>query len=129
MDEKELLNKYPNILKDIEAVYVPTHWLPIIDELCDTIENYSFVKGDVKFPQVKATEIKEKRGDLRFYYTLVYNDEMRTVFVYNDEMRTVRLEHEAYIDGMIAYASNQIRRLKKTMVDVAELVGGAGITE
>jgi hypothetical protein len=90
---------------------VPSHWLPIIDELCDAMTNCGYVqycngvKGGVNFPQVVADQVKEKYNSLRFYYHLEYQQE-------NIPDDIVSQNH-AYIDGMIAYAENRVYRMEK----------------
>lgn len=97
MTHEELFEKYPRIFQDYEGNpgrcnwQVPEHWLPIIDDLCDLIQqhcdnkamvdNPDYVKGK-KFDindittqvlikknreQVTCNQMKEKFGGLRFY--------------------------------------------------------------
>ena len=120
MTAKEILEKYPKIFKDKDlpvtqscmpwGLCVPDNWLPIIDELCDTMQNYVWTswssshKGAIKSGQVVAEQVKSKYNDLRFYYRLEFDrDDVPESFV---------TENYKYIDGMIAYAENRINRLK-----------------
>ena len=119
--EKEIFEKYPKIFADKDkpktetcmcwGLEVPDAWLPIIDELCDAMQNCTYtqycssVKGGVKFPQVVADQVKSKFSSLRFYYHLEYEQENIPDNILN--------EHYQYIDGMIAYAENRVYRLKK----------------
>ncbi len=120
MTEKEILEKYPKIFKDKAlpitqscmswGICVPDDWLPIIDELCDAMQNCGWTSwgsshnGPLKSGQVVAEQVKSKYGDLRFYYRLEFDrDDVPDAFV---------RENYKYIDGMIAYAENRIARLK-----------------
>ena len=119
--EQEIFEKYPKIFGDKDkpmtetcmcwGLCVPDSWLPIIDELCDAMTNCGYVqycsgvKGGVKFPQVVADQVKEKFNSLRFYYHLEYEQEN----IPDD----IVSQHNAYIDGMIAYAENKINKLKR----------------
>lgn len=42
-------------------------WLDLIDELCGTLKTY--LKAHPEVPQVRARQVKEKFGELRFYYS------------------------------------------------------------
>ena len=119
--EQEIYEKYPKIFGDRTkpmtetcmcwGLAVPERWLPIIDELCDAMTNYTYTaagpgfEGIIKFPQVVAEQVKEKFNSLRFYYHLEYSQEN----VPDD----VVVKHYSYIDGMIAYAENRIVRLEE----------------
>lgn len=119
--QKEIFEKYPKIFGDKDkpmtetcmcwGLEVPRSWLPIIDELCDTMTNCGYVqycsevKGGVNFPQVVADQVKEKFNSLRFYYHLEYQQENIPDVIVS--------QHNAYIDGMIAYAENKINKLER----------------
>lgn len=77
---KELIEKYPKIFEDYEGnpsrvnwYGVPEGWLPIIDILCGSIQNYidkvtKYIDGKpVKIQQLTCSQMKEKFGGLRFY--------------------------------------------------------------
>jgi len=79
--DEELCKKYPEIFKDRYADMRTTAmcwgfdcgdgWYNIIDAACAQIENRAYnnrLNGE-KFPPVIATQVKEKYGTLRFYYT------------------------------------------------------------
>ena len=118
--EEEIFEKYPKIFGDKDkpetetcmcwGLCVPNSWMPVIDELCDTMQNCTYsmgrpgFEGMIKFPQVIAEQVKEKFHGLRFYYRLEYEQE--------DVPKEVVNEHYKYIDGMIAYAENRIDRLE-----------------
>lgn len=120
MTDKEILEKYPKIFKNrtlpkiqtamCEGLCVPDDWLPIIDELCYTMQNYGWTswcsshEGAIKSGQVVAEQVKSKFSELRFYYRLEFDrDDVPEQFV---------KENYKYIDGMIAYAENRIAHLK-----------------
>jgi hypothetical protein len=80
LDEK-LCEKYPEIFKDRYADMRTTAmcwgfecgdgWYNIIDAACAQIGNraYNNRLNNVEFQPVVATQVKEKYGTLRFYYT------------------------------------------------------------
>ena len=71
----ELMAKYPKIFRQkdltIQQSCMPwgiccgEGWLPLLDKLCHHLQFNTDVNG---FPQVEATQVKEKLGTLRFYY-------------------------------------------------------------
>ena len=83
MTTQEIIQKYPKIFvpyegnpMDVNWHGVPKGWLPIIDKLCGSIQNYidSYKRWDKEKqewkhpPQLTCTQMKEKFGGLRFYY-------------------------------------------------------------
>lgn len=83
MTTQKLIQKYPKIFQDYEGNPgmvnwhgVPEGWLPIIDKLCGSIQNYidnykRWIKEKDEWvhpPQLTCTQMKEKYGGLRFYY-------------------------------------------------------------
>lgn len=83
MTTEEIIQKYPKIFvpyegnpMDINWHGVPKGWLPIIDKLCGSMQNYidSYKRWDkekqdwIHPPQITCTQMKEKFGGLRFYY-------------------------------------------------------------
>ena len=80
MKTEDIINKYPKIFEPyngnpngINWHGVPEGWLPIIDKLCGSIQNYidhhvSYTKDGQYTPaQVRCSQMKEKFGGLRFY--------------------------------------------------------------
>ena len=78
--DEELCKKYPEIFRDRHGDMSTTAmcwgfecgdgWYNIIDAACAQIMNraYNNRLNNVKFPEVVATQVKEKYGTLRFYY-------------------------------------------------------------
>jgi hypothetical protein len=79
--DRQLCEKYPLIFADRNKSMIETcmcwgfehgdGWYPIIDSLCGNIQNHidwQNRQGE-KVPQVVATQVKEKFGTLRFYYS------------------------------------------------------------
>jgi len=74
--DKYLVEKYPLIfmdrygdMKKTAMVWGFEHgsgWFHIIDKLCSCIQNYI---DNNKKPQIVATQVKEKFGSLRFYFS------------------------------------------------------------
>lgn len=61
---QQLVDKHPLILRGTGWPGVGDGWLPIIDKLCTAIQARVAEKD---LPQLKALQIKEKFGGLRFY--------------------------------------------------------------
>ena len=117
--EKEILNKYPEIFRNKNkspqescmcwGLAVPEDWLPIIDELCNALQNCGFgmmcpeTKNHVNKPQVIAEQVKSKFNQLRFYYRLEFDVEVG---------KDTREKYMMYYDGMIAFAENKIRQIE-----------------
>lgn len=77
--ENKLFNKYPKIFvgKDLPideslmsfGIECGDGWYWLIDNLCESIQNYIDNNFHLNISQVIATQIKEKFGGLRFYYS------------------------------------------------------------
>jgi len=79
--DEALCAKYPEIFKDRHGDMRETAmcwgfdcgdgWYNIIDNLCATIKNreYNLTLHKKEYSPVVATQVKEKYGGLRFYYT------------------------------------------------------------
>jgi len=79
--DEALCKKYPEIFRDRNGDMRTTAmvwgfdcgdgWYNIIDAVCAQIENraYNNRRNNVEFHPVVATQVKEKYGTLRFYYT------------------------------------------------------------
>lgn len=78
----ELIDKYPKIFPKDEygkiknfSVSVPVGWISVLDKMCGAIQKhidtYRHItdKTDKPCEQVVCTVLKEKFGELRFYYT------------------------------------------------------------
>jgi len=73
----KLWKKYPKIFagkdKSIQESLIPFEfecgdgWYWLIDQLCNTIQNYLDSNKHLKLEQVEATQVKEKFGRLSFY--------------------------------------------------------------
>ncbi len=79
--DEALCVKYPDIFRDRHGDMRATAmcwgfecgdgWYNIIDAVCAMIQNreYNNRRNGTKMPPVVATQVKEKYGTLRFYYT------------------------------------------------------------
>jgi hypothetical protein len=77
----DLIEKYPKIFENMKEFYfrisseLPKGWVKDVDILCaaiqDRIDSVTFYdkEGEHTVPQLICTQIKEKYGGLRFYYT------------------------------------------------------------
>lgn len=99
--EKQLLEKYPKIFrqKDLPLTQTAMCWLfecgdgwyKILDMLCLQLQWDVDKNG---YPQIEATQVKEKYGGLRFYYITLASDK-------EDKWRE---RHCGAIDGMVSFA-------------------------
>jgi len=74
--QKQLFDKYPKIFRQKDLKMTETcmcwgidtgdGWYNLLDMLCDQLQFNTDRNG---YPQVEATQVKEKFGTLRFYYT------------------------------------------------------------
>lgn len=68
MTADELVIKYPKILGEAGHLDVGDGWLPLIDRLCGWLQfNTDHNSHIPAYGQVKAMQVKEKFGGLRFY--------------------------------------------------------------
>jgi len=80
MTQEQLLQKYPKIFKPYQGnprgvnwSGLPDGWLPIVDKLCGSIQDYvdntyDWINGEKEAKgQVRCSTMKEKFGGLRFY--------------------------------------------------------------
>lgn len=90
MTAEELVEKYPKILGGPGYPGVGPGWLPLIDNLCLWLQfgtDHNSHTG--KYPQVKAVQIKEKFGGLRFYVEGASSEQWAVIsFVESLSMRT-----------------------------------------
>ena len=78
--QNQLYRSYPEIFsqKDMDmtdscmywGIDVGDGWYDLMDELCSSLQDYS----DKMNIQVVATQVKEKFGELRFYYDIHYKE-------------------------------------------------------
>ena len=76
--QQKLYEKYPKIFKQKDlsmkescmfwGIETGNGWFNLIDILCGHLQ---FHTDRNNYPQVEATQVKEKYGGLRFYYTLI----------------------------------------------------------
>ena len=77
--EKILVKKYPKIFRDYHGDMMETcmawgmscgdGWFNLIDTLCGSIQGMIDNNPHLKIPQVVASQVKEKFGGLRFYFS------------------------------------------------------------
>lgn len=98
--QNKLIEKYPKIFKQKDSPMNQTcmywglecgnGWYDLIDRLCFQLQ---FNTEHNNYPQVEATQVKEKFGTLRFYYQTNASEEDK----YSE--RNCR-----YIEGLISFA-------------------------
>ncbi len=82
-----LISKYPNIFGKEFWFECDDGWFNIVDTLCENIENYR--KTNKNISKIKAVQVKEKFGGLRFYinggndhiYELIENAEKQSITI------------------------------------------------
>jgi hypothetical protein len=78
MTQKELVERYPKIFTTEQDPRYPIRlfgiecnkgWLPLLDILCGNLQNMTDNNPHLpdRYPQIIATQVKEKFGGLRFY--------------------------------------------------------------
>jgi len=109
--EKKLFEKYPKIFrqKDLDmkqtcmcwGIEHGDGWYTLIDQLCKAIQSYIDGNPWNIDMQIEATQVKEKFGELRFYY------DWRKAEPHEDHKRITdknRGESMQLIEGMIWFA-------------------------
>lgn len=96
--DKKLVENYPTIFGDRYEAPQKTAmcwgfscgdgWYNLIDTLCDNIESEVDRR---KCPPVIATQVKEKFGTLRFYYT-GGNDAIRAIVMFAEDLSATMCE-------------------------------------
>lgn len=121
--QKEFFDKYPKIFPvtpynttpQESCMYwgleTPYSWWPVLDALCETlqsaIDGVRFLSEDgcECYAQLVAEQVKEKYGELRFYYKEVPNEDPDAL---NRKNRSIC----AFADGAIEMANTVIQTLK-----------------
>ena len=130
--QKKLYESYPRIFVDADksvnescmawGIECGDGWYNIIDTLCQSMSHCyttsirieaadSHIANDEPFftinpPTVIATQVKEKFGTLRFYYSLKYDaklEELDRTGKYPD-IKSIKDRYYHYIDGMVHFA-------------------------
>jgi len=84
--QKQLFDKYPKIFRQKDLSMKETcmcwgidtgdGWYNLLDMLCDQLQ---FNTERNKYPQIEATQVKEKFGALRFYYQPIPTEQSKQV--------------------------------------------------
>ena len=112
----EILEKYPSLYREKDlpmdkscmhwGLDVPDDWLPVIDKLSYVLTNPYRVGlggGRIVKPKFIAKQVKQKFGELRFYYEVDIEVEGEEL---TKEERTIELGlARKYADGAIALAT------------------------
>jgi hypothetical protein len=111
--KQELLEKYPKMFKDGNTTMgwgleVPISWLPIINELCDSLQNRGWLGSGCPHtrPQVVVDQVKTKFGQLRFYFHLKNTDDEWEKTSTEEERIQFYRNYYQYCQGMIDFADN-----------------------
>lgn len=105
--DKKLCEKYPKIFRDRDGDMRTTAmcwgfscgdgWYLLIDKLCSSLQ---WDTDKNRYPQVVATQVKEKFGTLRFYYSLEHGEFEGE----NNQLELIRRCSE--MDGAIQFAES-----------------------
>ena len=112
----EILEKYPSLYREKDlpmeescmhwGLDVPEDWLPVIDKLSHVLTNPYRVGlggGRIIKPKFRAKQVKQKFGELRFYYEVDIALEGEEL---TKEERAIELMlARKYADGAIALAT------------------------
>ena len=121
----EILNKYPSLYREKDlpmgkscmhwGLDVPEDWLPMIDKLSRALENapkYSYkteTDNESSYVQVKveiiAKQVKQKFGDLRFYYKIELPVGGRPEDMSDEQVERCHMWASQYARGAIALAT------------------------
>jgi hypothetical protein len=104
--QKQLFDKYPKIFrqKDLAmqetcmcwGLEVGNGWFKLIDALCSCLQ---FDTDENNYPQVEATQVKEKFGSLRFY-TNGENDKQRGMISFAQSLSSIICETCGTMEGV-----------------------------
>ena len=118
----KLLNKYPKIFMQHTLPCTETAmcwlfecgdgWYRLLDMLCFQLQ---FNTDKNSYPQVEATQVKEKYGGLRFYY----------IILASDKENKWRERHCGVIDGIVSFAEY----LSEETCEKCGSTGDASLTE
>jgi len=132
-DKQQLLyTRHPAIFRDkdlpkeVSCLYWGIEcgdgWFGILDALCEAVTKpYSCTEStqetgeralfSYEFPQVVASQVKEKFGGLRFYYDLVPDEAFKELAAkYPNTAERILHQCRAYVDGAIRMAETQCER-------------------
>ena len=80
LTQEQIFEKYPEIFKEKDlpmtqtcmcwGLETPYCWWPVIERLCNAMQNYAWVNSDTPKMQVVAEQVKEKWGTMRFYFRI-----------------------------------------------------------
>ena len=109
MTKQELFDKYPVLLGDV-FLDVGPGWLPMIDELCSKLKETGL--------DVKAQQVKEKFGGLRFYTNNESEPLDKLVTYY--ENKSYHICDTCGSEEHIGYTSGWMRTLCKSCVPLED---------
>jgi len=125
MQKQEILKKYPGLYREKDlpmdescmhwGLDVPEDWLPVIDKLSGVLESmpkYSCITdpdNESSYVQIKVTiiakQVKQKFGDLRFYYAVELLAEDRPEDMSDAQVERCYTWASQYASGAIAMAT------------------------
>jgi len=104
--EESFAKRWPEFFRDVSCGYdIPDEWERVLWHLCAAIE-WELRRASRPLTDLKISQIKNKFGGLRFYYTVVGSD--------NELDRVVRAIHKLVEDAEnIAYSITKNAREEK----------------
>ena len=105
--QNNLFEKYPKIFRQKDLPMSQTcmcwgietgdGWYDLLDKLCSFLQ---FHTDHNKYPQIEATQVKEKYGSLRFYADIIPTEG------YKKSLETNWPRHHEYLTGAIDFAES-----------------------
>lgn len=105
--QNKLFNKYPEIFVNryksphefpmAFGIETGDGWFWVLEGLCESIQSYITLNSK---SQIRAMQVKEKYGRLRFYHDDGYGDAWEN----SEPEDTLDIDSSEYIDGMISFA-------------------------
>ena len=119
LTQEQIFEAYPKIFKEKDlpmtqtcmcwGLECPYAWYPVIERLCNAMQNYAWVGGNTpKGMQVVAEQVKEKYGTMRFYFRLECDKPFDELTEKEGDALDKRRQE---VDGMIHMADSIINGL------------------
>lgn len=71
---KAVLKDYPILYSDLNVIECPEGWINLISDLSARLETINLIYGKKYRLEIRAEQVKEKFGTLRFYYGIRLKD-------------------------------------------------------
>jgi hypothetical protein len=118
LTQEQIFEKYPKIFKEKDlppqqtcmcwGLEVPYAWMPVIERLCNAMQNYAWVSSNTPKMQVVAEQVKEKYGTMRFYFRIEIEKPFDEL---NEKQKQEVHNRRREVEGMIFMADSVINGL------------------